>query len=187
MLKVGTFDDVRKKLRQLLVVFAILGVNQYVDMLLLQLAMWEYQEQMQHPVIQIIKGSVGSFVGEDIELFNRLLAQHSKHNSRRAEPDLLDKAYKSLGYLVHSGMEFNKDLMDSKSFLKGNRRYKVDVNGEEAKKIRTFLKDLYLGIDSGEYLHYAIPCKAVQEGREEVGPCPSRIPEHWKSRLQRVC
>ena len=107
------------KLRQILVAFAILGSNQYVDMLLLQFGIWEYQEQMQHPVIEILKSSIGSFVGEDIELFNRLLSQHSKHTSRRAESELLNSAYQSLGYLVHSGMDFNEDLLESKSFLKG--------------------------------------------------------------------
>lgn len=147
------------KLRQALVAFTILGSNQYIDMLLLQFGIWEYQEQMQHPIMDILKGSVGSFVGEDIELFNRLLAQHSKHSSRRAESELLNQAYQSLGYLVHSGMEFNKDLLESKSFLKGNRRYEVDLESKEAEAVRDFLKNLYLQFDSGEYLHYEIPYK----------------------------
>jgi hypothetical protein len=147
------------KLRQALVAFAILGSNQYVDMLLLQFAIWDYQEQMQHPIIQILKSSVASFVGEDIELFNRLLSQHSQHTSRRADSELLNKAYQSLGFLVHSGMDFNNDLLDSKSFLKGNRRYKVDIDSKEAEAVREFLKGLYTDFDSGEFLHYNIPHK----------------------------
>lgn len=147
------------KLRQALIAFAIMGSNQYVDMLLLQFSVWEYQEQMQHPIIEILRSSIGSFVGEDIELFNRLLAQHSKHSSRRAESELLNKAYQSLGYLVHSGMDFNDDLLDSKSFLKGNRRYKVEIESKEGDAVRDFLKNLYMDLKSGEYLHYYIPHK----------------------------
>ncbi len=153
------------KLRQALIAFTILGSNQYIDMLLLQFGIWEYQEQMQHPIIEILKRSIGSFVGEDIELFNRLLSQHSKHSSRRAESELLNKAYQSLGYLVHSGMDFNNDLLDSKSFLKGNRRYQVDLESKEADAVRDFLKNLYSDFESGLYLHYEIPhkpkCKRV--------------------------
>jgi hypothetical protein len=147
------------KLRQALVAFAILGSNQYVDMLLLQFGIWEYQEQMQHPIIEILKGSISSFVGEDIEVFNRLLAQHSQHNPRRAESELLNKAYQSLGHLVHAGMDFNNDLLDSKSFLKGNRRYKVDLESKEAEVFRDFLRGLYVDFENGDYLHYNIPHK----------------------------
>lgn len=147
------------KLRQALIAFALLGSREYIDMLLLQFGMWEYQEQMQHPVIPILKSSVASFVGEDIELFNRLLSQHSKHNSRRAEADLLNSAYQSLGYLVHSGMEFNDDLLESKSFLKGNRRYKVDLEGAETDAVRSFLENLALMFETKHYLHYYIPHK----------------------------
>ncbi len=43
------------KLRQALVAFTILGSNQYIDMLLLQFGIWEYQEQMQHPIMEILK------------------------------------------------------------------------------------------------------------------------------------
>jgi hypothetical protein len=141
-----------------------------VDMLLLQLGMWEYQEQMQHPIINILRSSVGSFIGEDIELFNRLLSQHSKHNSRRAEPELLNQAYQSLGYMVHSGMDFNQDLLDDKSFLKGNRRYKADVAGPEAAIIRKFVKEMYSDFESGEFLHYHIPHKpkATKVGKKFV-------------------
>src|SRR4051794_19856968 len=43
------------KLRQSLVAFTLLGSNHYVDMLLLQFGMWEYQEDMQHPIVNILK------------------------------------------------------------------------------------------------------------------------------------
>ena len=119
------------KLRQALVAFTLLGSNQYVDMLLLQFGVWTYQEDVQHPMINILQSSISSFVGEDIELFNRLLSQHSKHNSRRTDANLLNKAYQSLGYLVYSGMDFYQDLLDDKSFLKGNRRYHVETDSNE--------------------------------------------------------
>lgn len=159
-MKLGDFDLVCLKLRQALIAFAILGSNQYIDFILLQLGLWEYQKLMHHPSIDIIRASVGSFVGEDIELFNRLLSQHSKSNSRRADPELLNTAYQSLGSIVHAGIDFNTDLLDNKLFLKGNRRYTVDMDGEVVETMRTFLKELYDDFLSGEFLHYEIPYKA---------------------------
>jgi len=135
-LKSSNFQLMYLTLRQMLVAFSLLGSVKYVEFLLLQLGLWEYQNQMQHPSIDIIEASVSSFVGEDIELFNRLLSQHSKNNSRRTDADLLNTAYQRLGALVHSGLQFNQDLLDNKMFLKGNRRYKVDLEGEVAERIR---------------------------------------------------
>jgi len=77
-LKVPTFKSISLILRRSLVAFALLGCNEYIDMILLQLALWEYQAQFKHPVIDVLNRSVTSFVGEDIELFNRLLSQHSQ-------------------------------------------------------------------------------------------------------------
>ena len=127
-------------------------------------------------MIEILKSSIGSFVGEDIELFNRLLSQHSKNNSRRAESELLNSAYQSLGYLVHAGMDFNEDLLESESFLKGNRRYKVDIGSKEGEVVRTFLNDLYLKFENGEYRHYYIPHKPRLKSWKQVaeGPIESR-------------
>ncbi len=79
-----------------------------MDLLLLQLGLWEYQTHFGHPMMEIIKGSVSSFVGEDVELFNRLLCQKTQH-SRRGEPN---EAYQTLGVLVQNGMEFIQDLLD---------------------------------------------------------------------------
>ena len=95
------------KLRQCLVAFGMLNSHEYMDVLLLQLAIWEYQADFQHPIVDVMKGAVESFIGEDIELVNRLLAQHSKHNSRRGDAKLADEAYRCLGMMVHDGMEFN--------------------------------------------------------------------------------
>ena len=124
-------------------------------MLLIQFAVFEFQKQVQHPVINILGESVKSFVGEDIELFNRLLAQHSQHNSRRADSPLLNKAYRTLGLLVHTGMEFTEDLLGNKNFVKGNRRYKI--TDDELKVVRKFLDTLYLDFESDRFKHYTIP------------------------------
>jgi len=56
-------------------------------------------------------------------------------------------------------MEFNDDILDSKSFLKGNRRYKVEIDSAEAGAVRDFLKGLYTNFESGDFLHYYIPHK----------------------------
>ena len=83
------------------------------DLLLIQFALWEYQKRFRHPILEILNQSVDSFVGEDIELCNRLLAHHTKHDSRRGDAEALNTAYRTLGFLVHNGMEFMNDLLDS--------------------------------------------------------------------------
>ena len=94
MLKEGDFEHVILKLRQCLVAFAMLDSQEYMDVLLVQLAIWEYQAEFKHPIVDIMKESVESFIGEDIELVN--LAQHCKHKSRRSDARLADEAYNAL-------------------------------------------------------------------------------------------
>ena len=128
-----------------------------MDVILLQLTMWHYQQDVQHPALDVVRHSTDSFVGEDIELLNRLLSHHSKDNSRRSDPSLLNDAYQSLGYLVHSGMELNQDLLDSPRFIKGNRRYIVRSDSKEMKVFKVFMQTMYDDFKSGNYLHYSIP------------------------------
>lgn len=127
-----------------------------MDVLLLQLTLWEYQTQFDHPVIQILRTSLGSFVGEDIELFNRLLAQHSRHDSRRGEAVELDAAYRTLGLMVHNGQNFNSELLDCKKFLKGNRRYVISDDSKAVDKTRNFLKHLFMEFETGTFKHYCM-------------------------------
>ena len=49
-LKAGTFKTILLKLQQIVIAFVLLESHEYVDMLLLQLAMWEYQLEMGHPL-----------------------------------------------------------------------------------------------------------------------------------------
>ena len=49
-------------------------------------------------------------------------------------------------------MDFNQDLLDEKSFLKGNRRYHVDPESNECDDVRNFL-------ESKQFTHYYIPHK----------------------------
>ena len=93
----GDFDYVILKLRQCLVAFGMLNSHEYMDVLLLQLAIWEYQADFQHPIVDVMKGAVESFIGEDIELVNRLLAQHSKHTPEEEMPNWLMKHTVVLG------------------------------------------------------------------------------------------
>ena len=116
MLKEGDFDYVILKLRQCLIAFGILDSHEYMDVLLAQFAIWEYQADFQHPIVDVMRRSVESFIGEDIELLNRLLAQHCKHDSRRGNAKMADEAYRCLGMMVH-GMEFNNDLLKSKKLI----------------------------------------------------------------------
>ena len=125
--------------------------------------MWEYQAEFKHPIVDIMKESVESFIGEDIELVNRLLAQHCKHNSRRSDARLADDAYRCLGMMVHDGMEFNNDLLKSRKLTKGNRRYNLKLNGPEVKRMRSYIEAVYDTFANGEWKHYAIPKKGVRK------------------------
>ena len=106
-------------------------------------------------VATILRRSVESFIGEDIELMNRLLAQHCKHNSRRSDSKLDDEAYKCLGMMVHDGMEAHSDLLLSRKLTKGNQRYNLKLDGPEVKRMRKFLKRTYESFANGEWKHYA--------------------------------
>jgi hypothetical protein len=171
-LKAGTFKTILLKLRQVVLAFVLLDSHEYVDMLLLQLALWEYQLEINHPVIDILRSSPQSFVGEDIELFNRLLSQHSKNNSRRSDAGLLNTAYQSLGVMVQNGMTLTEDLLESKQFLKGNRRYVVDEEGMEVEKVRKFLKNLWENFANSTYRHYAIPRVGLRKKGKPGGFLP---------------
>lgn len=144
-----------------------------MDVILLQLALWEYQSEFEHPIIDILKGSVGSFVGEDIELFNRLLAQHSRHDSRRGQAEQLDVAYRTLGLMVHNGINFNAELLECGKFLKGNRRYIITDDSEAVQKTRQFLSNLYLEFANEQFQHYYLrrePHKRSVSGRRVTIP-----------------
>lgn len=168
MLKQGTFPEIRLKLQQMLVAFALLGSNQYMDLLLLQLSIWEYQTKLEHPVMDILNASPRTFVGEDIELFNRLLSQHSQHDSRRSAATLLDQAYRKLGYIVHSGMTFNAELLLTSQFTKGNRRYQLEVDGPEVGRARDFLAKMFTSFANKTFLHYEIPREGLKQKLEGV-------------------
>jgi hypothetical protein len=43
-----------------------------VDVILLQLTMWHYQQDVQHPALDVVRNSTDSFVGEDIKLLSSL-------------------------------------------------------------------------------------------------------------------
>jgi len=151
------------KLRQALIAFAILGSKEYMDVLLAQFAIWEYQSDFQHPVVDIMKGAVDSFIGEDIELLNRLLAQHSKHNARRSDATMANDAYRCLGMMVHDGVEFNDDLLESYKLTKGNRRYELKIDGPEVAHMQTFLEETYEAFRAETWLHYAIPRQGAKK------------------------
>lgn len=146
----------RKSLRLLLVAFAILGSREYMDVILLQLTLWEYQAKFEHPVMEILKNSLGSFVGEDIELFNRLLSQHSRHDRRRGDAKELDVAYRTLGVMVHNGQKFNSELLECQKFLKGNRRYIITEESDVVEKTRVFLQKLLMKFAQQTFQHYQI-------------------------------
>src|SRR6185295_5743190 len=141
-----------------------------MDVLLTQLAIWEYQPEFQHPIVDVLRRSVESFIGEDIELMNRLLAQHCKHNSRRSDSKLADEAYKCLGMMVHDGMEAHSDLLLSRKLTKGNQRYNLKLDGPEVKQMRKFLKRTYESFANGDWKHYAIPRKSLRARKGQRPP-----------------
>ena len=57
-------------LRKLLILFAIMGNNEYVDYILHHLFLFEYHTELDHPHLQLFLNSLLSLVAEDIELGN---------------------------------------------------------------------------------------------------------------------
>ena len=106
--------------------------------------------------------SPSSFIGEDIELFNHLLAQHSQHDSRRSDAASLDEAYRCLGLFVHSGVSFNEELLECNKFVKGSRRYNLKLDGPEIAKTREFLEKLFLDFANNNFKHYSIPREGLK-------------------------
>ncbi len=81
-------------------------------------------------------------------------------------------------------MDFNEDLLETKSFLKGNRRYKVDIESKEAEAVRDFLKNLYMEFQSGDYLHYHIPHKPkLKRVGNKYVKVPLNLNDHTTFRL----
>ena len=157
----------------MLVGFTLLGSTQYMDLLLLQFAIWEYQDYFNHPVMDILRTSVSTFVGEDIEIFNRLLSHNTHHDSRRGEPEGLDESYRCLGMIVHGGISFNEELLECTKFIKGNRRYNVKLDGPEIAKARSFLERMFVSFSNEEFQHYTIP----REGQKQIIDGKSQIVE----------
>jgi len=155
MLKRGSLDFVVLKMRQSLIAFALLGASQYMDVLLAQLALWEFQAHHQHPIVDILRSSVESF---------------SKHNSRRSDSRLADEAYKCLRMMVHDGMEAHSDLLLSRKLTKGNQRYNLKLDGPEVKRMRKFLKQTYESFSNDEWEHYVIPRRSLRAKKGERAP-----------------
>jgi hypothetical protein len=145
-------------LKKLLILFAMLGNTEYVEFILLHLLLFTYHLDFNHPHPELFLNNLFSFVGEDIEIANRALSHCSSRNSRRSEHDLLNKSYRLLRYMRHTGLEFGEDMMQFHDILKGNRRYAVN-NEEVFEKAITFWNKVIQDLKEGSFTHYKIPYK----------------------------
>ena len=143
-------------LRKLLILFAIMGNNEYVDYILHHLFLFDYHVGIDHPHLQLFLSNLLSLVGEDIELGNRALSHCSVRNSRRSDHTLLNNSYRLLNYMYQAGIQFGDEMREFKEIVKGSRRY--EINDEKLlEKASTFFKGLIQSLKDGTFKHYEIP------------------------------
>src|SRR3954454_22784831 len=119
-LRSGSFEDIKNAAGMLLVAFSLLNSRAYAHALMIQFGLFNYWTAMEHPVITLLEKCPSVLVGDNIELLNRLLAQHSMRSSRRSDLDLLNSAYTHLGIMTHHGMAMQEDIKKSINLDKGN-------------------------------------------------------------------
>ena len=107
----------------MLVGFSLLDCRIYCHGILLMLSLFLYWSENNHPFETLAKCSPSVLVGENIELGNRLLAQHSSTNSRRIDASSLSKAYTHLGILMHYYIAMTDDLRQFMNIYKRSRGY----------------------------------------------------------------
>jgi hypothetical protein len=140
----------------LLCPFAFLDCRIYVHGILLQLSLNQYYAVNNHPFLWMMQHSPATIVGENIELGNRLLSQHSATNSRRIDASLLSKAYSHLG-------------IASLNIIKGNRRYEYKDNDPRVAIAQDFLNQTLEDMENGTWQHYPFPEKKQPRVRRK-GP-----------------
>src|SRR5690349_6248141 len=114
-LKNGTFESIRGRLHDLLCAFAILKGRIYGHAILLQLTLFRFWETHGHPAMTLLSENPEILIGDNIEVCNSLLAQHSSSNSRRIDAKLLDSAYTHL----HHGRGMKDDIEKTINLHKG--------------------------------------------------------------------
>ena len=72
--------------------------------------------------------------------------------------------------MVHDGVEFNEDLLESYKLTKGNRRYEIEIDGPEMIRMREFLEATYESFRAETWTHYAIQRNSWKgkEGRSKM-------------------
>jgi hypothetical protein len=151
-------------LKKLLVLFAMMGNNEYVDYLLHHLLLFQYHIDIDHPHVTLFMTNLLSLVGEDIELGNRALSHCSVRNSRRSDPVLLDRSYRLLNYMYEAGVQFGTDLTEFKVMTKGTRRFQLN-DGDLLLKARLFFSGVIDTFTAGSFQHYSIPNKIQQTSK----------------------
>ena len=149
----------------LLIGFSMLDCRIYVHGILLMLSLFLCWAHNKHPFHTLAGCSPSILVGENIELGNRLLAQHSSTNSRRIDAKSLSQAYTHLGVLMHHNMVMSKDLSKSMNIFKGSRRYEYKENDPRVTKAEEFLSVILDELESGTFKHYPLPPPPKPRGR----------------------
>ena len=161
-----------QNLNKILIVFALLGNREYVEMMLLQLLLFHYHQISEHPHVDVFTNLLQLLVGEDIELGNRALSHASLRNSRRSDLEQLRKAYLLLRFLRLAGVQFGEDMMEYRDIVKGNRRY--DVSDEKTLNVvRGFFVGVLDAFESDRFDHYQIPHK-FQKTSQRIRPAETK-------------
>jgi hypothetical protein len=159
-------------LQKVLIVFALLGIREYVEMILLHMLLLEYHKFTEHPNVDVFTNLLQLLVGEDIELGNRALSHASIRNSRRSELEQLSKCYRLLRFLRVAGVQFGEDMTEYRDIVKGDRRY--DVSEEETLEVTTtFFNGILDSFEQQTFTHYKIPFK-FQKSSQRIRPAESK-------------
>jgi hypothetical protein len=145
-------------LQRTIIICALLNMGEYVEMISLHLLLFEYHLTFEHPHTQLFCATPASFVGEDIELGNRMLSHYATSTSRATDYRLLNDAYKQVGLLLKSGMQFSEELSEFKDLVKGKRRYEL-TDEKALEKAQQFFTDTILALGNNNFQHYVIPRK----------------------------
>lgn len=111
--------------------------------------------------------------GENIELLNRLLAQHTERSSRRSEFQELEPTYRSLGMMLINGLTLSEDMSKVLSLKKGKSHFTFEEDDPRIDVAVQFFNRMLDDMESEVWRHYRYPRKKVSRPR---GRPPSTSP-----------
>jgi hypothetical protein len=156
-IKGSDFPTILRLMELITVALTILKGNNYVRVMVLQISFLLYYKEYNHPMLHLVLNHTEALMGEDIEIFNRVLGQHTHYDSRRGQAGNLDYAYKLMGLLVHLGIEFEGEGAPVFNITKGNRRYRFANHDDVVELAKKFLSETLDGMKQETWEHYKFP------------------------------